>query len=410
MATIHPFKAVRPTPAQVAQVATPPYDVMSRKEAAAMAAGKPLSFLHVTRSEIDLPELADAYDQRVYQQARDNYRQLRQAGVLVQEEQPAYYVYRLTMGGRSQTGLVATAAIDDYDREIIKKHEKTRQAKEDDRTRHILATKAQTGPVFLAYRDSQTVDQLVAATMTAAPLFDFVADDGVGHTVWTVPSRSTAPLTAAFAEIPALYIADGHHRAASASRVRASRRHDNPNHTGQEPYNRFLAVLFPAGQLQILPYNRVVVDLNGRSPDAFAEALRGVAEVADQAPPIPTRPGTCSVYLAGRWRGLAFRVDPSRLSVIDRLDVSILQNQVLAPLLGIDDPRTSDRIDFVGGIRGTGELEQRVDSGTAAVAFSMYPTTLEQLMAIADAGQIMPPKSTWFEPKLRDAMLIHQID
>jgi len=409
MANVYPFRGILPVEEHTPSVATPPYDVMSRAEAAAMVEGNPLSFLHVTRSEIDLPDQTDPYADEVYSRAQSNYQSLRGRGVLSEDPVPSFYVYRLIMDGRAQTGVVLAASVDDYDRDIIKKHEKTRRAKEDDRTRHIMSVGAQTGPVFLTCRGTEELADVISATVAAAPVRDFTAEDGITHTLWRVAESDTGRMSAAFAAIPALYIADAHHRAASASRVRAECRDQNADHTGNEEYNRFLTVVFPAGELEILAYNRVVADLNGQTPANLLGKLAAVAEVRPGVCPTPASPGTCAMYLKGTWYGLEFSVDPKELSVVDRLDVSILQNLVLAPLLGVDDPRTSNRIDFVGGIRGTDELERRVDSGEMAVAFAMYPTTVDQLMAISDADEIMPPKSTWFEPKLRDAVVIHEI-
>jgi uncharacterized protein (DUF1015 family) len=351
----------------------------------------------------------DAYSDQVYAKAKENYERLCREVPLAADNRASYYVYSLVMNGHRQTGIVAAASVDDYDAEIVKKHEKTRQSKEDDRTRHILTLRSQTGPVFLTYRDSADIDRIVGATMGTEPIFDFTADDGVQHTGWRVAESDTAALQTAFGAVPCLYIADGHHRAASASRTRAALRDANPNHTGDEEYNGFLSVIFPASQLQILPYNRVVFDLNGRTPEQLREGIAQSFEVSKADSPSPDRPGVVHMYLEKEWWRLVYRGDTSVLSPVECLDVSLLQSLVLAPLLGIDDPRTSNRIDFVGGIRGTAELEKRVNSGEAAVAFSMYPTTLDQLMAISDAGEIMPPKSTWFEPKLRDGLFVHDI-
>ncbi|MDT8390087.1 MAG: DUF1015 family protein [Lentisphaeria bacterium] len=409
MAEIFPFRGVMPAADAIMSVATPPYDVMSRSEAVAMTAGNPRSFLRVTRSEVDLPDVEDVYAPAVYQKARDNYQTFKKHGILQADVSAAYYIYRLVMDGRAQTGVVAAAAVDDYDQDVIKKHEKTRQAKEDDRTRHILATQAQTGPVFLTCRGTSELADVIAATVAGDPIRDFTADDGVSHTLWRVTAENTGRITAAFAAIPVLYIADGHHRAASASRARAACRDKNPGHTGDEEYNRFLTVIFPAAELAILAYNRVVKDLNGHSAKELMVRISAVAEITPTESPRPASPGTCAMYLEQEWYTLRFKDDSTSLSVVDQLDVSRLQHHILAPLLGIEDPRTSDRVDFIGGIRGTEELERRVNSGDMAVAFSMFPTTVDQLMAISDAGAIMPPKSTWFEPKLRDAVVIHEI-
>jgi len=402
MASVLPFAAVL-ADKHAAQVATLPYDVMNRSEAAAMAKGNPLSFLRVTRSEIDLPEEVNPYDGAVYAKAAETWQEFRKT-TLRRDDVESYYVYSLVMNGRRQTGVVATPTVDDYDRDIIRKHERTRKEKEDDRTRHISTLRAQTGPVFLTYRDDDAIDAIVARTMTGAPLFDFTASDGIRHSGWRVAATDTAAMRQAFAKVPVLYIADGHHRAASASRTKAAL--TAAGKPGRS--DRFLTVIFPAGQLRILPYNRLVFDLHGLTPAAFKAELTKIAQVKPATSATPDRPGTVCMYLEKTWWTLEFAMDPAA-SPIDALDVSILQNRVLQPLLGIDDPRTSQRIDFVGGIRGVGELEQRVNSGGAAVAFSMYPTTVEQLMAIADAGQVMPPKSTWFEPKLRDGLFVHEI-
>ncbi len=410
MADIRPFAAVMPPRDKAQKVAEPPYDVMSAAEARRLAEGNPLSFLRVARAEIELAVDTDPYSDDVYEQALRNYRRLCREAPLVPDARPRYYVYSLLMNTRRQTGVVAAAAVDDYDAGVIRKHEKTRKDKEDDRTRHIMTLRSQTGPVFLTYRDAAAVDAIVARTMGDEPIFDFAARDGIQHSGWRVADRDTDLLRRAFAEVPRLYIADGHHRAASASRTRAALSKRNPVHSGREEYNAFLGVIFPASQLRILPYNRVVVDLMERTPAAFREALaRTPFRLAPAASPVPAQGGTVHLYLEGHWWCLTFSGDRHGLSPVDQLDVSLLQNHILGPLLGIDDPRTSKRIDFVGGIRGTSELEARVSSGKAAVAFSMFPTTLDQLMAISDADQIMPPKSTWFEPKLRDGLFIHDI-
>ena len=406
MAKIQPFLALRPDPKVVEQVASVPYDVVDRAEAAQLAAGHPLSFLHVSRAEIDLPSLSDVYAPEVYQQANQAFQALIADGHLVREQHPALYVYRLKMGEHVQVGVAAAYSVDEYDTDRIKKHEKTRKEKEDDRTRHIVTLRAQTGPVFLTYRGRSELDRLVEAVTQGQPLYNLVAVDGITHTLWRVDDAQA--LAAAFAEVPTLYIADGHHRAASASRARAQLKSESPGWTGQEPANTFLAVAFPAEQLRILPYNRVVFNLNGHSPEALLAEIGKVFTVKGDSAPTPTSPGHVSMYLAGHWYGLALPAGTSS-SPAENLDVAQLQAKVLAPLLGVDDPRTSKKIDFVGGIRGTDELVRLVDSGKAAVAFSMYPTSLDELMAISDADEIMPPKSTWFEPKLRDALLIHAI-
>lgn len=408
MSILRPFRALRPTPDQVAHVAAVPYDVVDRREAAALAVGEPLSFLHVSRAEIDLPASVDPYDPSVYQKAASNLAALRNAGVLIVDEEPAVYVYRLQMGDQVQTGVAGTFSVDEYDGDLIKKHEKTRKAKEDDRTRHILATHAQTGPVFLTYRGTERIDSLIEEICQGKPLYDFTAPDGIRHTAWKVAESSN--LVAAFGEIPRMYIADGHHRAASASRTRAELRSRSTNWSGDEPANYFLAVAFPADQLRIMSYNRVVADLKGQEPQALLEGLRARLPVNGGAPS-PSAPGHVTMYLGGRWHDLDLNgLKAGATSPAQRLDAALLQDHVLAPLLGIGDPRTDERIDFVGGIRGTDELVRRVDGGSAAVAFSMYPVSLDELMAISDAGEIMPPKSTWFEPKLRDSIVSHALD
>ncbi|MEW6280567.1 MAG: DUF1015 family protein [Candidatus Eremiobacterota bacterium] len=400
MALIRPFRAVRPAQDRVQAVAAVPYDVVNREEAARLASENPLSFLHVSRSEIDLDPSVDPYSEAVYQRARENYQRLLTDSVLIQDPQACLYVYRLVMGGRAQVGVAATFSVEEYDRDLIKKHEKTRKDKEDDRTRHIVTLKAQTGPVFLTFRPQPEVARLLQQAIGGEALYDFTAPDGIRHTLWRVTDAD--PWTRAFAQIPCLYIADGHHRAASASRARAELGAENPG------AGFFLAVAFPSDQLRILPYNRVVRDLNGQTPEQLRDALAGKVPIRNGARPEPAGPGRCAMYLNRSW----YEIDLSGLRAeapSERLDVARLQSHVLEPLLGVGDPRTDKRIDFVGGIRGTQELVRLVDSGQAAVAFSMHPTSLDELMAISDAGEIMPPKSTWFEPKLRDAIVIHSI-
>ena len=403
----HPFRALRPAPGVAARLAAVPYDVVDTAEARALAAGNPDSFLHVSRPEIDLPDGTDPHADAVYAQGADALRAFIARRALVREARPRYYVYRQIMGAHSQTGVVACCHIDDYGNDIIRKHEKTRQDKEDDRTRHALALNANSGPVFLTYRDTPALTALVDGVTPAAPLYDFTAPDGVRHTVWRVEGHPDA-WRAAFDQVPLAYVADGHHRAKAAFRAGAERRAANPGHTGEEEYNWFLAVLFPQSHLRILPYNRCVADLNGLSADAFLKRVGARFDVTPADVPAPAAPHQTHMYLAGRWYRLAwapFDADPVAV-----LDVSVLQDRLLQPILGIDDPRTSTRIAFVGGIRGTGELERRVDEGRDAVAFSMFPCTVQQMMDIADAGQIMPPKSTWFEPKLRSGLLVHELE
>lgn len=404
MLRIRAFQGLRPTPEKASLVACVPYDVVDTAEAAALVEGNPESLLHVDRAEIDLPDGTDPYSDSVYEKARANFHRLQENGTLVRESGPCVYLYEQKMGAHSQTGLVAVCHIEDYENDLIKKHEKTRRDKEDDRTRLIGTLNANTGPVFLTYRGVEAVDRLVEKIRDREPVNDFEAPDGIRHILWRVGGGEE--LLEAFHAVPVSYVADGHHRTASAVRVGRQRREANPAHTGAEDYNWFLCVLFPADQLKILPYNRVVTDLNGRTPAEFLDAVRDRFELSKSTRPSSDRPGTVSLYLGGGWHGLEWEPDPSA-DPVSRLDVSVLQDRLLSPLLGIDDPRTSKRIDFVGGIRGTRELEERVDSGRAVVAFSMYPTSVEQLMEIADAGQIMPPKSTWFEPKLRSGLVIH---
>jgi uncharacterized protein (DUF1015 family) len=410
MATIRAFQAERPPQENAAHVSAPPYDVVSTIEARDLVRGNPLSFLHVSRPEIDLPDGTDIYSDPVYAKAAENYEKLKSSAPLSTEERPGIYIYEIRMGGHSQTGIAACSSVDEYDSDIIRKHERTRKDKEDDRTRHIVTLRAQTGPVFLTYRGLDEINRVVSEIKTAHPLYDFTAADGVQHIIWRADEEKTGQIVEAFRAVPLTYIADGHHRAASASRARAELRSKNPDHTGNEEYNFFLSVLFPADQLKILPYNRVVKDLNGCTPEQFLKLVREQFIVNDAPSASPAAKGDIRMYLEGRWHMLKSEPEgASEGDVISSLDVSILQERVLDPLLGIKDVRTDKRIDFVGGIRGTAALENLVDSRQAAVAFSMYPVTVDELMAIADAGEIMPPKSTWFEPKLRDGLLTHLI-
>ena len=402
MAAIFPFAALRPAPHAAPAVAAVPYDVVSTDEARALADGNPLSFLHVSRAEIDLPPGTDPHSDEVYERAAENFGDLKTRAPLVEEDSPAFYAYRLQMGEHTQTGIAACFSIDEYDRDVIRKHEKTRPDKEDDRTRHMLAIGAQTGPVFLAYPASATVDEVIDRTTLGPPLFDFVAPDGIRHAIWTIDPAAHATIVEAFAAIPTLYIADGHHRAASAARTRRAL-----EGLGRGEHDHVLAVAFPDNQVQILPYNRVVRDLNGQTAAAFLEQIKTVAQVSDATNGTVSRKGEAAMYLDGRWHRLQF--DTAGSAATDALDVSVLQDRILAPLLGIADVRTDKRIEFVGGIRGVSELERLVDSRQFAFAFSLFPVTLADLMTIADAGGIMPPKSTWFEPKLRDGLLSHLI-
>ena len=403
MASIFPFAALRPAPQAAAAVAAVPYDVVTTEEARALASGYPLSFLHVSRAEIDLPPGTDPHSDPVYERAAENFADLRARAPLVEEQTSMLYVYRLQMGSHTQTGMAACFSLDEYDQGLIKKHEKTRPDKEDDRTRHMLAISAQTGPVLLTYRASSAIDGLVERTAGESPLFDFTAPDGVRHTLWTVAVADADAIVESFKQIQALYIADGHHRAASAARTRRAL-----DGRGSGEHDRVMAVAFPDKQMQILPYHRVVKDLNGLTNDQFLDALRRQLTVTENTPDTPNRKGLATIYLAGRWYGLEF----GSTTVSDAaasLDVSRLQDTVLGPILGIHDVRTDKRIDFVGGSRGPAELKRLVDGGHAAVAFALYPVTVGDLMTIADAGGIMPPKSTWFEPKLRDGLLSHLI-
>ncbi len=425
MATLYPFRALRPNAANAARIAAVPYDVVSTDEARALSEGNPLSFLRVSRAELELPPGTDPYSDAVYQRAAANFETLRQTSLEIEAE-PSVYFYRLRMGGHTQTGLAACFSIDEYDRGIIKKHERTRRDKEDDRTRHMLALGAQTGPVFLTYRAAAEVDRVAARVTAGQPIIDFTAPDGVTHTLWRVGGADRDALVAAFGRIPAIYIADGHHRAASAARARTERRDRGRSGTSLgdgADFSTVLAVAFPHDQVQILPYNRVVKDLGGLSPDDFLQAV-GQRFDADAGPATlrepqggpelgrgatPKRPGDIAMYFRGGWHTLRPRVRPAASDAIGSLDASVLQDLLLEPVLKIADVRTDKRIDFVGGARGTSELERLVDSGQAAVGFSLHPVSVGDLMAVSDAGAIMPPKSTWFEPKLRDGLLIHVI-
>ncbi|HEU5459300.1 MAG TPA: DUF1015 family protein [Pyrinomonadaceae bacterium] len=408
MAVIRPFRALRPHPERAQSVASVPYDVVNTDEARALANGNPLSFLHVSRPEIDLPAGTDIYSDAVYRKAVENFEKLISTAPLEQESEPSLYLYRLIMGKHEQVGIVACCSIDEYDNSTIRKHERTRRDKEDDRTRHMLMLRAQTGPVFLTYRNRAEIDEQVSAAITKESLFDLTAADGVRHTIWRLDD--TDSLVKSFKSVPLLYIADGHHRAASASRARAELREQSFAHTGKEDYNYFLTVIFPDSQMQILAYNRTVRDLNGLSKEQFLDAIKTPFTVTEDTSPEPEKRGRWSMYLDGKWYGLQLSPDTTLpVGTVASLDVSVLQDRLLDPILGIKDVRTDKRIDFIGGLRGTKELERLVNEGKAAVAFSLYPTTVEQLLMVSDANEIMPPKSTWFEPKLRDGLLIHTI-
>lgn len=404
MATVRPFAALRPKPELASRICELPYDVMSSEEARQMADGNPLSFLHVSKPEIDLPPGTDLYSAEVYAKGKENFEKLIAEGALFQDKKPCYYLYRQVMGQHSQLGLVAASSCEEYLSGVIKKHEFTRPDKEDDRVRHIETLNSQTGPVFLTYRAVAALDELFASVTQGQPDVDFTGKDGVRHTAWTVSDAATLKIIEAeFAKIPALYIADGHHRSAAAGRVFQSCK-------GKGCSSTFLTVIFPHNQMQILPYNRVLKDLNGHSTSQLLAKLEAVFQIATGGNPKPVGKHELGLFIGGQWLSLKFRPQLTNSSdPIESLDVTLLQKYVLAPLFGIDDPRTSKRINFVGGIRGTAELEKLVNSGDYACAFSMFPTSIVDLMAIADAGGIMPPKSTWFEPKLRDAMFCHMI-
>jgi uncharacterized protein (DUF1015 family) len=410
MATLRAFRGFRPPSQFAAAVASEPYDVLSSEEARAKAEGKPHSFLHVTKPEIDLPPGISLYDDRVYRKGKENLEKLIAAKILQQDGRPCLYLYAQTMGGNTQYGLVGCVSVEEYRNNTIRKHELTRREKEDDRTKHVKATNAHTGPIFLTYRADPALDGIVNHIRTTNPEYDFVADDGVRHEFWVISEIGTIQsIVDQFKHIEHLYIADGHHRAAAAARVAKELEGASSHRTGEEEYNYFLAVLFPHNQLRIMSYNRVVRDLSGKSLGEFLEGVSTRFDVHEESSQArPSAKGELGMYIEGRWYRLSI---PAQLlkspDPVERLDVAILQKLILGPLLGIDDPRTSKRIDFVGGIRGLKELERRVDLGEMAVAFALYPTSIDELFAIADAGKIMPPKSTWFEPKLRDGVVVH---
>lgn len=406
---LHPFPSLLPGPGLAAKVAAPPYDVVNRAEARELGEDNPYSFLHVGRSDIDLPDETDPYDPEVYTTARQALDRLVQQGILKKDRSPSLYLYRQIMDGKAQVGVVGCLHVDDYEHDLIKKHEKTRPDKEDDRTRHVLTLNANAEPVFLTYRDEPSIDKLVQRDAGDPPVFDFTSDDGVRHTGWRI--KDSGPYVNAFAKVPVSYVADGHHRTASAWRAGKERRKNNPTHAGKEEYNWFLAVLFPASQLRILPYNRLVKDLKGRDRAAFLKELEKVGRLTPTDHPVPAKPGSFTFFPGDRWYQL--ELDPGSINAGDpltSLDVSLLQDRILGPILGIGDPRTDKRVDFVGGIRGTAELERRVRSGEMALGISLYPTSVEQLLGVADAGLMMPPKSTWFEPKLKSGLFVHLLD
>jgi uncharacterized protein (DUF1015 family) len=415
MAIIKPFKALRPSEESAQFVASVPYDVVNREEACDAAEGNNLSFLRITRSEIELDKNINPYSADVYKKAKENLIRLKKEAPLQVDEKPHFYLYKLIMNSREQTGIAATFSVDDYDNNVILKHEKTRKEKEDDRTNHIITTEAQTGTVFLTYRGTKKINDTINETKNdIKPIYDFTTSDEIKHTVWILPDEYNQVIVDEFKQINKLYIADGHHRAASASRARKVKAENNPSHKGDEEYNFFNTVIFPAEQVKILPYNRIVSDLNGLNEEDFLSTVNEKFEIQKSSSKEPAQRKSFGMYLNKQWYSLKARDSVvASLSLSDSvgsgLDVSILQDFLLNPVLRIEDQRSSNRIDFIGGIRGTAELEKLVDSGKAAVAFSLYPVSVESLMKISDAGEIMPPKSTWFEPKLRDGLLIHLI-
>ena len=412
MPKVTPFQSIRPVPELASRIAALPYDVYNRKEACEVVKREPLSFLKIDRAETQFSDDVDTYDPRVYEKAKELLDEAVAEGHFIIEETPCYYIYELIMNGRSQTGIVACSAIDDYINQTIKKHENTREDKELDRIRHVDTTDAHTGPIFLAYRSKSEINTIVSAVKETTPLYDFTSEDQVTHKAWCISDQETIEkLQKLFAQIPCTYIADGHHRCASAVKVGLKRRAEHPDYTGDEEFNRFLSVLFPDDQLAILPYNRVVKDLNGYSKEDFMKAVEDAGfhvSCMEKEPVSPKEKGSFGMFLDKKWYLL--KADQSLLSSdpVEGLDVSILQKHLLAPILGIGDPRIDKRIDFVGGIRGLAELEKRV-SEDMEIAFSMYPTSIDELLAVADAGLLMPPKSTWFEPKLRSGLFIHSL-
>lgn len=410
MAEIRAFRGIRPAAGKEADIAALPYDVYNREEARKAVEGKPLTFLRIDRAETQLSEETDIYAPEVYQKAKELLWGMVENGDFVQDDKPCYYLYELTMNGRSQTGIVACASIDDYLNGMIKKHENTRREKEEDRVRHVDICDAQTGPIFLAYRNQESLKKIVADVKTGAALFDFTSEDGIRHRGWKIAdTEKISAIYEAFHQMNALYIADGHHRAASAVRVGVKRREEHPGYTGEEEFNYFLSVIFPDDELMIMDYNRVVRELNGLTPEEFLSGIKKVFDVdkLDKAEH-PKRKGQVTLFLEDKWYLLTLKPEYENCDPVEGLDVSILQKQILEPVLGIQDPKTDKRIDFVGGIRGLSELERRVHTDMK-VAFAMYPTSIGELFAVADAGLLMPPKSTWFEPKLRSGLFIHAL-
>lgn len=411
MAVIKPFQAYRPKNGLEAEIAALPYDVYNREEATEVVKGKPLSFLNIDRAETQFDISVDTYDDRVYQKAHDLLWDMIEQGQFVQEEKPVYYIYELTMDGRVQTGIVACASVDDYQNQIIKKHENTRADKELDRIRHVDTCNAQTGPIFLAYRANDVLREILARTKQNAALYDFTSEDGIIHRVWCIAEEAdVVTIQNTFAGIEQIYIADGHHRCASAVKVGLKKREENPAYTGEEEFNYFLSVLFADEELMIMDYNRVVKDLNGASEEEFLQKIQGVFDIAEQGDVChkPEKKGQISMLLGNTWYLLEVKAEYQNDDPVDGLDVAILQNHCLAPMLGIEDPKTDKRIDFIGGIRGIEELERRVQSD-CKVAFAMYPTSIHELFGVADANRLMPPKSTWFEPKLRSGLFVHAL-
>ena len=413
MVTVRPFRAIRPRDEIASKVAAYPYDVLNSEEARELAKDNPISFLHINKPEIDLPKGTDLYDDSVYAKGKENFQKMMKEGVLVQDKEPHLYIYRQVMNGHEQYGIVGCASADDYNNDLIKKHELTRKKKEDDRTRHVIELNINAGPVFLTYRDNKRIDELVAEVVKNTPEVDFTADDGIRHTVWVIKdNKINNELTGTFYnEVPLLYVADGHHRSASAARAKAERMKNDPHWNPEKEYNFFLAVFFPATQLKILDYNRVLLTMNGLTKEEFMKKVLEKFEIVREGEARPRCAKEFGLYMDKKWITIkakdgTFPADDP----IESLDVAILQNNLLAPILGIGDPRSDEKIDFVGGIRGTEELEKRVDSGECTMAFSMFPTSIEQLMSVVDAGRIMPPKSTWFEPKLRSGLLVHILD
>ncbi len=410
MPLIKPFAGLRPVPERAEEVVAPPYDVLNSAEARERAAGRPWSFLHISKAEIDLPEGTDPYDPSVYAKSAENMQKMLQQGILIRDEKPCYYVYRLIMDGHSQVGLVAVASVAEYDINRVRKHEYTRPAKEDDRVRQIEALNAQTGPVLLAYKSQPDMDTILEETTRQPPLVDVTADDSVQHTFWKIDDDVVIEkISAGFDAMEAIYIADGHHRSASASRVAKS--HELYDDDGNQSSDYFLSVIYPHNQMNILDYNRVIKDLNGLSKDELLEKVKMAFTVTEEPAAVkPARATEFGMYVDGQWYRLNINTELVPDDPVASLDVSLLANNLIEPVLGISDPRTDNRIDFVGGIRGLGELEKRVNSGEMAIAFSLYPTSMEALMAVADAGEVMPPKSTWFEPKLADGLVSHVLD